>query len=380
VVSEVPPHTLKKELICGNCKSRGLRCVGHIDATCFQPGGGMEGRREEYLSNKGRKHAMFVNCLENAFLLPEPSLPPNSSSPPPSPIPSSLDDESLLHPIANLSVSSYVPNSHFRECLYTSSEPQLPPFAMPSIDFSSTAFISLTTLYNALLNSGCTHHIIRDRSLFRNYSAQAISVGTANCGSLEALGTGDIDFTYSSGDRRVTFTLRSCLFAPTAPINLLSVGALAERGMSCLFSPGGITKLSYPDDHPRLPKFSLSATVINCLSFLKLSFVPPDLPLVPMAMPAAVSIPAYTFPCLKLDSVLWHRRFGHIGLEATKAALTKNYVTGVRLDGAFITDHCIPCLVGKSPQRSYSLTGHRALKVGELLHMDLCGPFPVQAP
>jgi hypothetical protein len=227
VVSEVP-RTLKKELICGNCKSRGLRCVGHIDATCFQPGGGMEGHREEYLSNKGRIHAMFVDCLENTFLLPELSLPPDFSSPPPSPIPSSLDDESLLHPIANLSVSSYVPNSHFHECLYTSSEPQLPPFAMPSINFSSTTFISLNTLYNALLDSGCTHHIIRDRSLFRNYSAQAISVGTANCGSLEALGTGDVDFTYSSGDRHVTFTLRSCLFAPMAPINLLSVGALAE--------------------------------------------------------------------------------------------------------------------------------------------------------
>jgi hypothetical protein len=120
--------------------------------------------------------------------------------------------------------------------------------------------------------------------------------------------------------------------------------------------------------------------VINRLSFLKLSFLPPDLPLVPTAMPAAVSIPAYTFPRLKLDSVLWHRLFGHIGLEATKAALTKNCITGVRLDGAFITDHCIPCLVGKSPQHSYSLTGHCASKVGELLHMDLCGPFPVQAP
>ena len=33
----------KKELSCGNCKSRGLRGVGHTDGTCFQPGGGMEG-------------------------------------------------------------------------------------------------------------------------------------------------------------------------------------------------------------------------------------------------------------------------------------------------------------------------------------------------
>ena len=53
---------------------------------------------------------------------------------------------------------------------------------------------------------------------------------------------------------------------------------------------------------------------------------------------------------------------------------------GVHLDGPFIRDHCIPCLVGKSPQRSYSSQGHRAANIGELLYMDLCGPFPVQAP
>ena len=201
----------------------------------------------------------------------------------------------------------------------------------------------------------------------------------AHCRSLEALGTGDVEFEDSFSDCQVIFTLCSCLFAPSAPINLLSVGALAKRGMSCLFSPGGITKFSYPEDHPQLPNFSLSATVINHLSFLKLSFISPELSLTSAALPAeaAISVPAYTFPRLKQDSILWHRCFGHIGMDTTKAALTKDYVTGVRLDGAFVPDHCIPCLVGKSPQRSYSLTGHRASKIGEMLHMDLCGPFPV---
>ena len=65
-------------------------------------------------------------------------------------------------------------------------------------------------------------------------------------------------------------------------------------------------------------------------------------------------------------------------MEATRAALTKDYVTGVQLEGPFVRDHCIPCLVGKSPQWSYSSHGHCAAKIGELLHMDLCGPFSVQ--
>ena len=134
---------------------------------------------------------------------------------------------------------------------------------MSGFNFDSAAFIALGNVYNAILDSGCTHHIIRDRALFRNYVEHALSVGTANCGSLDALGTGDVEFRYSFGDRSVTFTLRGCLYAPMAPINLLSVGALAERGLCCLFSPGGTTKIFYPDDHPRLPGFSLSASVVN---------------------------------------------------------------------------------------------------------------------
>ena len=124
--------------------------------------------------------------------------------------------------------------------------------------------------------------------------------------------------------------------------------------MSCLFSPGGLTKLFFPKDHPRLPDFSFSATVINRLSFLRLNFISPEATTVPTAMPAILvpCPPASSFPQLKLDSILWHQRFGHIGMEATKAALTKDYVKGIQFDSPFIHDHCIPCLVGKSPQRS----------------------------
>ena len=386
-VPEPSSRTSKKELTCNNCKSRGLRATGHTDGTCFQTGGGMEGRREEYLSNKGRIHAMLAECLENALMSPElPPLSPDSHSCSNSPILSpATDNEVIVPPIAHLSVASYMPNSDFREDAYTQCEFKLLPcFALATVDFTSAALLSLTNIYNALLDSGCTHHIVRDRTLFRNYTPQPVSIGTANCGSLEALGTGDVEFRYTSGERRVIFTLRSCLYAPSAPINLLSVGALAERGLSCLFSPGGITTISYSEDHPRLPGFSISATVVNRLSFLNLTFIPPDNSLLPTALPAQVVVahplPDYSFPRIKLDSILWHRRFGHIGMDATKAALTKNYATGVHLDGPFIYDHCIPCIVGKSPQRSYYYQGHRAGKIGELLHMDLCGPFPVQAP
>lgn len=36
--------------------------------------------------------------------------------------------------------------------------------------------------------------------------------------------------------------------------------------------------------------------------------------------------------------------------------------------------------MGKSPRQSYSHNGNRAKLIGELLHMDLCSPYPVQGP
>ena len=222
-----------------------------------------------------------------------------------------------------------------------------------------TALLSLVDSYNALLDSGCTHHIIQDQALFINYTVQSISVGTANCGSLDALGSGDVEFCYPFGDCFVVFTLHGCLYAPSAPINLLSVGALVERGMSCLFSPGGITKVFFPANHALFPGLTFSATDISHLSFLKLAFLSPTPPSVSLALPAAVPLSSVSssssFPRLKLDSMLWHHRFGHIVMDVTRAALTKDFVTGVQLEGPFVCDHCISCIVGKSPQKSYPI-------------------------
>ena len=43
-------------------------------------------------------------------------------------------------------------------------------------------------------------------------------------------------------------------------------------------------------------------------------------------------------------------------------------------------ENCIACIIGKSPQHSYAHNGRWAMQIGELLHMDLCGPYPTQGP
>ena len=237
------------------------------------------------------------------------------------------------------------------------------------------------------LDSGSTHHIIQDKSLFSNYDTSgATSVTTANCGSLEAKGSGDISFRVRFGDRLVTITLRDCLHAPDVPINLLSVGNLQHRHIAVRFEPGlpgGVpfTDLVFPHDHPTLPGFSLRASVYRQLSFLNCDFVRPTLAFPALSSSSSLSPPeASVFPRITLTPALWHRRLGHLGSDAVRSLLNSDSASGLDYSGPFTALRCVPCIIGKAPQHPYSHNGNRAAAVGDLLHMDICGPFPVATP
>ena len=199
-------------------------------------------------------------------------------------------------------------------------------------------------------------------------------VKTANCGFLNSLARGSVHFRITSGGRSAVFVLKDCLHAPDAPINLISVGAMTEKGATFTFAPG-ITTISFPTSLSSYPNFTFNATLLHRLSFFDCDFVLPTTPNVNVVNDPDTALLA-SFPAIPLTPDLWHRRFGHLGRAATHAALTKNYVTGVSYEGTFDKSHCIPCLIGKQPQRPFLHNGRRATTIGELLHVDICGPFP----
>jgi len=75
------------------------------------------------------------------------------------------------------------------------------------------------------------------------------------------------------------------------------------------------------------------------------------------------------FPNALISPELWHRRFGHLGHEASKNVINGSYATGVIKPPTPypLTSRCIPCLIGKSPQTPYQNNAKWASKTGDLV-------------
>ena len=158
------------------------------------------------------------------------------------------------------------------------------------------------------------------------------------------------------------------LTCPDVPINLISVGALQEHHMFVTFSFQKTT-IAFPNTHPTLAGLLFEAEVIRCLSLLYLNFIP-----------ATMSTPTIAFTMFQVpvnSFELWHCRFGHLGQDATRAMLTKNYATSITYKPTpQTTSRCIPCLIGKASQAPFAHDAKRVSKVCEFIHIDTCGPFP----
>lgn len=75
----------------------------------------------------------------------------------------------------------------------------------------------------------------------------------------------------------------------------------------------------------------------------------------------------------KNESLLWHRRLGHLNHQ--DLCKLKTTATGIDFRSTKLVDPCIDCLKGKQSRFPFQKNGTRATKLLELVHSDLCGPM-----
>jgi hypothetical protein len=80
------------------------------------------------------------------------------------------------------------------------------------------------------------------------------------------------------------------------------------------------------------------------------------------------------------ESIMWHRRMGHIHLRKMNYLVKNNLVTGVPFTTFSMQDFCIPCKKGKQHKKSHPTKLTNSINTPlELLHMDLFGPIRIKS-
>jgi len=104
----------------------------------------------------------------------------------------------------------------------------------------------------------------------------------------------------------------------------------------------------------------------NWLGFVDIEFLPP---------PPTIELSAFVKVSPSRD--LWHTRLGHASEASVK--LLASSCAGMPLSGGPFST-CEACIIGKHTQQPHPPSTSRASLPLELVHSDLCGPFPVQTP
>ena len=193
---------------------------------------------------------------------------------------------------------------------------------------------------------------------------------TANQGILQTKASGDCLVCLTLGSTTMMVKLRDCLHAPSACVNLLSVGRMTAAGskLGCSMDDGKFVIVWKNPDGSRVNIYEGKQS--NNLYFVHLEFVYP---------PGKRPVESAFFTKVPETMDLWHHRMGHIGEAATKSLLRS--VKGVTFPAGDSLSKCEPCIIGKhacTPHPSSSTP--KSTELLELVFCDLCGPFPVLTP
>ena len=208
--------------------------------------------------------------------------------------------------------------------------------------------ISSETWY---LDSGCSNHMTGNRDYFVEIDDTMNSVVTlGDDKEVQVRGLGTITVTCKTGRKLI----HDVMYVPDIAHNLMSLGQLMRTGYRLEFDNGEC--LIYN-------KRTMNLEFVVKMSKNKMFpivFVQSDL----KALKASNN-----------DSVLWHRRFAHMGYDRLRLLDKENLVTGLPTV-QFIDNDCEPCILGKHHREKFPVEkAWRATKSLLLVHSDICGPM-----
>ena len=209
-----------------------------------------------------------------------------------------------------------------------------------------------------IIDSGATTHICNDKDMFSALKEiEPIDISIGDKSDVQAIGKGSVNLTLSVRGRSVKCSLNEVLYSPKMGYNLLSVASMSRHGYQTVF--GRIECHIEHNGH-----IIAEGYMKNGLYCLTTSGQKPE--------------PNNEMACVSDDIGLWHRRMAHVNSEGIKEMVRKGVVRGIKVNSKSEKVKCESCVYGKCTRAAAPKTGGtRAKNVLDLVHTDVCGPFPV---
>ncbi|GJW23726.1 ribonuclease H-like domain-containing protein [Tanacetum coccineum] len=213
-------------------------------------------------------------------------------------------------------------------------------------------------LYDKDCDSGCSRHMsgnIAHLSDFKDFDGGYVTFGGgANGGRITGKGTIKTD--------KLDFD--DVYFVKELKFNLFSVSQMCDKKNYVLFTDSECLVLSpnfkLPDENQILLKIPRQD---NMYSFDMKNIVPKD------------SLTCLVAKATSEESMLWHRRLGHINFKNINKLVKENLVRDLPLKRFENDQTCVACLKGKQHRASCKTKAFNPItKPLFMLHMDLFGP------
>lgn len=208
-----------------------------------------------------------------------------------------------------------------------------------------------------VIDSGATCHMTNDRSLLRDIQELTkpieVQLGDGKVVNATARGTVFL-YTILPGGKEKLCHLNDVLFVPKLSYNLLSVTKVTGVGLNVSFDDNECRIAHAHDVVIAVGKKVGSLFHLMCRRDVELSNA------------ATVSSNS--------KEILWHQRYGHLGVQYLKKLATESLVTGFDFDPQKNLDFCESCVQGKLHCCSFpTSSANRANELLGLVHSDLCG-------
>ena len=218
-----------------------------------------------------------------------------------------------------------------------------------------------------LVDSGATHHCVREKSLLTSFRPGKHIIRVANGKTIAAIGKGDVIlYVTAQGGQVLTLAMHEVFLVPSLANNIFSTNRFQKAHTANSVSLGAEKYL-----HIANTKISLLSE--HDLMWLTGSTVKSKSVINPQTTPQTTQGPVVQ-PVTTMSMQLFHERVGHVHFKECSAMAAQQGIKLTNTTNAF----CDVCQTSKQRKQPITDLAQRPMvKPGAILHVDIKGPLDI---